>query len=116
VVILTVWEFIYFSYQWAVSGKTLGMAVFGVQVVTSEGAPIAIRQAVLRTLGLALTIATLGIGFLGIVLPARAPGARRLRGRDGGRLDWDARAARLRWMAREGQAHGRKPGGTPPAA
>ncbi len=25
-VVLTVWEFVYYAYQWAVSGKTLGMA------------------------------------------------------------------------------------------
>ena len=36
-----VWEFFYFTYQWAVSGKTLGMAVLGLQVVTREGGPSA---------------------------------------------------------------------------
>ncbi len=115
-VILTVWEFIYFSYQWAVSGKTFGMAVFGLQVVTSEGAPISIRQAVLRTLGLALTIATLGIGFLGIVYQRERRALDDYVAGTAVVYDWDARAARLRWMAREGQAHGRKSGGTPPAA
>ena len=54
-VVLGVWAFIYFAYQWAVSGKTLGMAIFGVQVVTVEGGPISPQRAVLRTVGLALT-------------------------------------------------------------
>ena len=46
-IVLTLWEFLYFTYQWAVSGKTLGMAILGLQVVTREGAPISGRQAVL---------------------------------------------------------------------
>ena len=50
-VVLLGWEFIYFAYQWAVSGKTLGMAVFGIQVVSRQGAPITPRQAFLRTSG-----------------------------------------------------------------
>src|SRR5208283_1724444 len=44
-VTLSVWEFVYFAYQWAVSGKTLGMAIFGLQVVTKQGGPISGRQA-----------------------------------------------------------------------
>src|SRR5580704_15420360 len=60
VIVLTGWEFIYFAYQWAVSGKTIGMAVFGIQVVTRQGGPINPREAVLRTLGLSLTLLTLG--------------------------------------------------------
>ncbi len=28
-----VWEFVYFGYSWAVSGRSLGMAVLGVRVV-----------------------------------------------------------------------------------
>ena len=49
---LLAWEFVYFAYQWYLSGKTLGMAIFGIQVVTSEGGPISARQAVVRTIGL----------------------------------------------------------------
>ncbi|HEX3565340.1 MAG TPA: RDD family protein, partial [Acidimicrobiales bacterium] len=55
-IVLTIWEFLYFTYQWAVSGKTFGMAILGLQVVTSQGAPISGRQAVLRTLGLGFTL------------------------------------------------------------
>jgi uncharacterized RDD family membrane protein YckC len=108
VVILSVWLFLYFSYQWAVSGKTLGMAILGVQVVTVEGGPIAFRQAILRTLGLGLCILTLGIGFLGIVFQRERRGLDDLVAKTAVVYDWDARAARLRWLARkEGTAkHG----------
>jgi uncharacterized RDD family membrane protein YckC len=101
IIILSVWEFFYFAYPWAVSGKTLGMAAFGVQVVTSEGAPISTRQAVLRTLCLPLSILPAGLGFVGIVFGRER---RALHDRLVGTAvvyAWDARAARLRWMARK---------------
>jgi uncharacterized RDD family membrane protein YckC len=104
IVVLSVWAFIYFSYQWAVSGKTIGMAVFGIQVVTAEGRPISPRQAVLRTLGLALTFATLGIGFLGIVYQRERRALDDFVAGTAVVYDWDAKAARLRWLART-EAH-----------
>jgi uncharacterized RDD family membrane protein YckC len=99
-VILVVWEFLYYTYQWGVSGRTIGMAVFGLQVVTVEGARITMRQAALRTLGLALCIATLGIGFLGIVYQRERRALDDLVAKTAVVYSWDARAARLRWMAR----------------
>jgi uncharacterized RDD family membrane protein YckC len=104
-VVLGAWGFLYFSYQWAVSGKTIGMAVFGVQVVTAEGGPISPRQAVLRTFGLALTLATLGIGFLGIVYQRERRALDDFVAGTAVVYDWDAKAARLRWLARS-EAHG----------
>lgn len=106
---LAAWEFIYFSYQWAVSGKTLGMAIFGLQVVTAEGGPIGPRQAAVRTLGVALCLLTLGIGFLGIVFQRERRGLDDLLAGTAVVYDWDARAARLRWMARKEAAHAPKP-------
>jgi uncharacterized RDD family membrane protein YckC len=105
-VILGVWEFLYFSYQWAVSGKTLGMAILGLQVVTAEGGPISVRQAILRTVGLGVTLLTLGIGFLGIVYQRERRALDDFIGGTAVVYDWDARAARLRWLARqEGMRH-----------
>jgi uncharacterized RDD family membrane protein YckC len=105
-IVFFVWEFIYFSYQWAVSGKTLGMAIFGVQVVTREGGPIRPGQAVLRTIGLGLTLLTLGIGFLGIVYQRERRALDDFVAGTAVVYSWDARAARLRWMARtEGAQH-----------
>ncbi|HXZ62902.1 MAG TPA: RDD family protein [Acidimicrobiales bacterium] len=95
-----VWEFVYFAYQWAVSGKTLGMAIFGLQVVTRQGEPIGVRRAALRTIGLGITLLTLGIGFLGIVFQRERRALDDLIAGTAVVYDWDARAARLRWMAR----------------
>jgi uncharacterized RDD family membrane protein YckC len=100
VVALVVWEFFYFSYPWAVSGKTLGMAVFGLQVVTSQGAPISARQAVLRTVCLPLSMVPAGLGFTGIFFQRERRGLHDLMVGTAVVYAWDARAARLRWMAR----------------
>jgi uncharacterized RDD family membrane protein YckC len=101
-IVLTVWEFLYFTYQWAVSGKTLGMAIFGLQVVTREGRHINGRQAVRRTIGLAITLfITLGIGFIGIVFSRERRGLDDFIAGTAVVYDWDARAARLRWIARK---------------
>jgi uncharacterized RDD family membrane protein YckC len=98
-VILGVWEFLYFTYQWGVGGRTIGMAVFGLQVVTAEGGRIGMRQAALRTLGLALTLLTLGIGFLGIIFQRERRALDDFVAGTAVVYSWDARAARLRWMA-----------------
>ncbi len=105
-IVLGVWEFLYYAYQWAVSGKTLGMAIFGVQVVTVQGGPISPRQAILRTVGLGLTLLTLGIGFLGIVYQRERRALDDFVAGTAVVYDWDAKAARLRWLARTESHHG----------
>ncbi len=100
----TVWEFLYFAYQWALSGRTIGMAVLGIRVVTADGAAIGPRQAIVRTLALPLSFLLFGLGFLGI-LTNRHRWA--LHDRIAGTAvvySWDARAARLRWLAKQDAA------------
>lgn len=100
VIILSVWEFLYYSYQWAVGGRTLGMAIFGLQVVTTEGGPIGVRQAVVRTLALALSVALFLFAFWGIIFQRERRALDDLIAGTVVVYSWDARAARLRWMAR----------------
>ncbi len=99
-VTLAVWDFVYFAYQWAVSGKTLGMAILGLQVVTREGGSISVRQAAIRTIALGICLLTLGIAFLGIVFQRERRALNDFMAGTAVVYDWDARAARLRWMAR----------------
>jgi uncharacterized RDD family membrane protein YckC len=108
-ILFVVWEFVYFSSQWTLNGKTMGMALFGLQVVGAAGTRIDGRQATVRTITFPLAIITLGIGFLGIVLRVRRQA---WYDRFAGTVvvySWDARAARLRWLAHgtEGDVVGR---------
>lgn len=94
------WLFIYFAYSWAASGKTFGMALLGVRVVRSDGSNAGARRAVLRTLALPLSFLAFGLGFLGILVGGRR---RALHDVIAGTVviySWDARAARLRFLAR----------------
>jgi len=100
IVVLAFWEFFYFTYPWAVSGKTPGMALFGLQVVTARGAPITPRQAALRTLTLSLSFLTVGLGFLGILFQRERRALHDLIVDTAVVYAWDARAARLRWLSR----------------
>ena len=96
-----VWEFVYFAYQWTLAGKTIGMALLGIRVVKTDGAAIGARQAVIRTLTLPLSFLALGLGFLGILTNRdRHAWHDRLAGTSVV-YSWDARAARLRWLARQ---------------
>ena len=115
-IVLLIWEFFYFTYQWSVRGKTLGMAILGLQVVTRQGGPISTRQAVKRTLGLGLCLLLLGIPFLGIIYQRERRALDDFIAGTAVVYDWDARAARLRWIARtEGPQH-RRPQEREPAA
>ncbi len=100
-VALVVWEFIYFAYQWTLSGKTIGMALLGIQVVATDGSPIGVRQAVLRTITLPLSFLLLGLGFLGILTNRDRHALHDRLASTAVVYSWDARAARLRWLAKQ---------------
>jgi uncharacterized RDD family membrane protein YckC len=106
VVLYVMWLFVYYAYPWAISGKTLGMAVLGIQVVTAQGAPIGARTAAVRTVSLPLSFLTLGIGFLPIVFGRER---RALHDHLAGTAvvyAWDAQAARWRFLAAGGGSLG----------
>ncbi len=99
-IIAVIWEFLYFSYQWSLSGRTLGMAILGIRIVRADGQNVALRQAVIRTIALPLSFLMLGLGFIGVLtnrnryaLHDRLSGTAVV-------YSWDARAARLRWLAK----------------
>ena len=96
---LVIWVVVYFSYQWAISGRTIGMAVLGIRVESIGGRPIDGRAACIRTLVLPLSIAALLLGCLGILTNRARQG---WHDRLAGTVvvyAWDARAARLRRLA-----------------
>ena len=97
--IIVIWYPLYFAYQWSLSGKTLGMALFGLRVVTVDGADITGRQAILRTVTLPFAIAFFALGLFGIVLRTDHRGWADRVAKTCVVYDWDARAARMRWLA-----------------
>jgi len=100
IVAYAVWAFIYFAHFWGLNGKTAGGALFGVQVVTNDGADVSGRQAIARALAFPLSFLILGLGFLGILWGDRR---RALHDVIAGTVviySWDARTARLRFLSR----------------
>jgi len=68
-------SYYYFTGSWLLWGKTIGGAIFDVRV-TSDA--MSLRSATMRWLGLYLSLATAGIGFLFALLPSRRSLADRL--------------------------------------
>lgn len=76
VVLWLVYAWYYILHGWARRAGTPGLRLAGLRLVNDEmRAPIGYRQALLRVLGSALTVATLGLGFITV---ARRPDRRAL--------------------------------------
>jgi len=97
VVAYAVWAFIYFASSWAASGRTAGMALFGVRVVRDDGTDASGRRAVAA---LPLSFLFLGLGFVGILLGNRRWALHDVIAGTAVIYSWDARAARLRFLSR----------------
>lgn len=95
-----VWYHLYFGYCWAMSGKTAGMTLLGLRVVRGDGSDCGPRRAVVRLVAFPLSFLLLGAGFLGIVLGARHRALHDVIADTAVVYDWDARAARLRFLSR----------------
>jgi uncharacterized RDD family membrane protein YckC len=97
--VLILWAIFYCVYPVAAGGRTMGMAVTGLRVVRPDGSAVGGREAFVRLLALPLSFLTFGIGFLLIL---RRHDSRALQDLIGGTAvvyGWDARAARLRFLA-----------------
>lgn len=111
-ILFVVWEFVYFGYSWAVSGRTFGMAVLGIRVVRADGMAAEPRRGVVRALVFPLSFLLFGLGFLGILVQREHRALHDLIAGTAVIYAWDARAARLRFLAR--QADLTADAGTPP--
>jgi uncharacterized RDD family membrane protein YckC len=98
--VLIAWAIFYCAYPVAAGGRTFGMAVAGLRVVRPDGTSVGGRQALVRVLALPLSFLTLGIGFLLILLRRDGRALQDLIGGTAVVYAWDARAARLRFLAR----------------
>jgi len=100
IIAYALWAFVYFAHSWAASGRTIGMAAFGVRVVTDDGTDVSGRRAVVRTLALPLSFLFLGLGFAGILFGDRRRALHDVIAGTAVTYSWDARAARLRFLSR----------------
>jgi uncharacterized RDD family membrane protein YckC len=97
------WQFFYFGYSWAIAGRSFGMYVLGLQVVRADGTEIAPHQGVVRALVFPLSFLLFGLGFLGILVQRERRALHDLIAGTAVVYSWDARAARLRFLAREAE-------------
>lgn len=102
-IVFAAWWLLYFGYSWAVSGRTFGMAVFGVRLVRADGMSLRPGRALLRALVFPLSFAVFGLGFLGILVQREHRALHDLIAGSAVIYAWNARAARLRFLAREAE-------------
>jgi uncharacterized RDD family membrane protein YckC len=102
-VIFVLWQFLYFGYCWAVSGRTPGMALLGIRVVRADGTILPPKQAILRSLVFPLSFLLFGLGFLGILVQHEHRALHDLIAGSAVVYSWDARAAHLRFLARQAE-------------
>ncbi len=112
-IIFAAWEFFYFGYSWAASGRSFGMAALGIRVVRKDGGALDPWRGVVRALVFPLSFLFSGLGFLGILVQREHRALHDLIAGTAVIYAWDARAARLRFLAREAEvgAAGRSEGG-----
>ncbi len=102
-IIYVLWQFVYFGFQWAANGKTLGMTLLGVHVVRADGMRMEPWRGWVRSLTFPLGFLTLGLGFLGILVQREHRAVYDLIAGTAVVYAWDARAARLRFLARQAE-------------
>jgi uncharacterized RDD family membrane protein YckC len=103
VIIYVAWQFVYFGFSWAASGRTMGMALLGVHLVRADGARLDPWRGWVRSLAFPLGFLTLGLGFLGILVQREHRALYDLLAGTAVVYSWDARAARLRFLARQAE-------------
>lgn len=101
---MTIWEFTYYWYCFTLSGKTPGCALLGIRVVRDTGDDLNGLHAAVRVIAFPLSFLFFGIGFLGIVLGRERRALHDVIAGTAVVYDWDARAARLRFLARHASA------------
>jgi uncharacterized RDD family membrane protein YckC len=102
-IILVAWYFLYNAYPLAIAGRTFGMALVGVRATRKDGRDLDGRHAVLRVLAFPFSFLLLGFGFLLILLNRDRRALHDLIAGTTVIYSWNARAARLRFLAKRPQ-------------
>jgi uncharacterized RDD family membrane protein YckC len=102
------WSFLYFAVPLAASGRTFGSATLGLRVVRSDGSDLDPRRAVVRVLAFPLSFLVFGLGFLLILVRRDRQALHDLIADTTVVYSWDARSARLRFLAQAPAATGER--------
>jgi uncharacterized RDD family membrane protein YckC len=101
-VALIAWAFFYCAYPLAVAGRTFGMSVLGLRALRRDGTDLRGGHAVIRVLAFPLSFLLFGFGFILILLNRDRRALHDLIAGTVVVYAWDARAARLRFLAKPG--------------
>lgn len=104
--VFSLWLFLYSWVGVAIAGKTLGMGIVGVKVVSDVGRPISPGHAAIRVLVLPFSIATV-VGLLGVVFDQNQRALHDRAAKTAVVYDWGDRPAELpaplsKWLADRG--------------
>ncbi|HEX6256493.1 MAG TPA: RDD family protein [Euzebyales bacterium] len=97
------WLFTYWWTSTAVVGRTPGMAIIGLRIVTRAGAPVSGGRAFIRVLTMPLSFALFGLGLVGIVVDRERRALHDVLAGSTVVYDWGARTATMptplaRWL------------------
>ncbi len=101
-ILLAAWWTFYCAYPLSQAGRTFGMTVVGLRVVRVDGRDVDVLHSVLRVLVFPLSFVLFGLGFLFILFRRDRRALHDLIVRSAVVYAWDARAARLRFLAKGG--------------
>jgi uncharacterized RDD family membrane protein YckC len=65
---------IYYVTSWTASGQTLGKMIGGIKVISANGSPVSLGQALLRYLGYVVSAAVISVGFLWVAFDGKRQG------------------------------------------
>lgn len=99
-----VWAFLYMWVGLALAGRTVGMLLTGIKVVTRDGHPLSPRAAFVRVVALPLSFLLFGLGLVGIVVGRERRALHDVLAGSAVVYDWGDRPAELpapltRWIA-----------------
>lgn len=93
------WLFLYFWAPMAAWGRTLGMAIMGLELVRRDGDRVGAGRVAIRVITFPISVLLLGLGFIGILLGREHRALHDVFAGTTIVYAWDARAARLRFLA-----------------
>jgi uncharacterized RDD family membrane protein YckC len=97
--VFLVWIFLYFWAPMAAWGRTLGMAIMGLELVRRDGDRVGAGRVAIRVITFPISVLLLGLGFIGILFGREHRALHDVFAGTTIVYAWDARAARLRFMA-----------------